>query len=167
MASGKTPMNSSGFARTGERTEKGLVLDWCWLSSYGPFLFLSFPSPAMTFAQAQTSCLLVWGNLSYSDQNAAGLKCAVLAHQLWPGGGWEEQYTNLWTGKKHKTLVQKSTATKGAADYRDTVQAPIAAFFEKIKPHISTALCPTMPVSPISAPICITTRALKEEWQIV
>lgn len=132
-ASGKTPMNSSGFASTGERTEKGLVLDWCWLSSYGLFLILSFPSPAKPFAQAQISCLLVWGSLSYSDQKAAGLKCAVLAPQLWPGGGWQEQHTNLWTGEKNQTLVQKPTATKGAAHYRQTAQAPIAAFFGEYK----------------------------------
>lgn len=50
MASGKTPMSSSGFASAGERTEGGQEMDWCWHSSYGPFLSFPFPFPAKTCA---------------------------------------------------------------------------------------------------------------------
>lgn len=53
----------------------------------------------------------------------------------WWGG--EEQYTDLWTGEKHQTLVQTPTSTKGIADYKDTAQALIETFFENIKPHIN------------------------------
>lgn len=47
-----------------ERFGAGLVLTF----KLCPHPILSFPSPAKPFAQAHTSCLLVWGNLSYSDQ---------------------------------------------------------------------------------------------------